>query len=237
MGHSTSGGTVQGSMSSPHHPERHPDDLAPPERELTRNDPNASGGRGLPRGFVWAGVLAVVVLTVMVWVNLGNTPVSDPDRLDATAEPPGGNTATINGPLPNVELTDLNGIPMALTDFAGQPMVVNFWASWCPPCIAEMPAFEEVFNARAGSVAFVGINVRESAETAADMAARTGVTYDLALDPNGAAARAFNVVNMPTTVFVTADGTIASVHAGALTSTELDERLSVLVGGATTPVS
>jgi cytochrome c biogenesis protein CcmG/thiol:disulfide interchange protein DsbE len=210
-------------MSSPHHPERHPDDLAAPTGPLRAR-------RGLPRGVAWAGVLAVIVIAVMAWVALDGS-ADNADRLNADiAQPPGGGVA-VNGPVPDVELTSLQGTPLALADYRGTPLVVNFWASWCPPCISEMPAFDEVYQQRNGTVAFVGINVRESADMAIEMAERTGVTYDLALDPNGAAARAFNVVNMPTTVFVTADGTVAGVHSGALTSAQLDERITALTPG------
>jgi len=87
-----------------------------------------------------------------------------------------------------------------------------------------------VYQQRAGTVAFVGINVRESAATAADLATRTGVTYDLALDSTGEASREFSVVNMPTTVFVNADGVITSVHAGALNAAELNERIDAATG-------
>lgn len=204
-------------------PERHPDDLGPPDIHAPRRS-RISGG------IMWAGILAVVVVAVMLWVAFDGSEADNPDRL-GSGNPGGATSATVkvNEPLPTVALTRLDGEPLALSDYQGKPMVVNFWASWCPPCISEMPAFEEVFQGRGGEVAFVGINVRESPEVAGDMADRTGVTYDLALDPNGSASRTFNVVNMPTTVFVTADGIVASAHAGALTSTELDARIDALL--------
>jgi thiol-disulfide isomerase/thioredoxin len=212
------------------HPERHPDDLGPAGADTA----GASvGQRRLPRGLSWALGLAIVVMAVMAWVALDSSGDTAPDQLDASiAQPGGGDTGGSGRPLPDLTLDTLDGGTVNLTSYKGRPVVVNFWASWCPPCLKEMPDFEQVYQQRDGSVAFVGINVRESAATANELATRTGVTYDLVLDTNGEASRAFTVVNMPTTVFVGADGTITSVHAGALTAAELNDRIDAIAGPA-----
>jgi thiol-disulfide isomerase/thioredoxin len=215
-------------MESTAHPEQHPDDLGPPEADGAMASMRR---RGLPKGLSWALGLAIVVMAVMAWVALDSSGGPAPDQLDASVtQPGGGSTGSAGLPLPDLTLTGLDGGTVDLASYRGQPMVVNFWASWCPPCLKEMPDFEEVYQQRAGTVAFVGINVRESAATAADLATRTGVTYDLALDSTGEASREFSVVNMPTTVFVNADGVITSVHAGALNAAELNERIDAATG-------
>ena len=225
-------------MGSTTNPERHPDDLPPPEADGL----GGIGGVGGPAprrstGLRWALLLAVVVLGVMAWVALSGG-ASDPDRLDNSILPPGGgNTGdTVGRKLPDLELTTLDGGTVNMTSWEGSPLVVNFWASWCPPCLKEMPEFEQVAQARAGEVTFVGLNVRENAATARQLADQTGVTYDLALDTDGAASRAFGVVNMPTTVFVAADGTIVSVHTGALDTASLNSRIDALLAASTAPV-
>jgi len=204
--------------------------------------PSPPGRRSLPRGFSWALGLAVVTLAVMVWVAV-STPGSDEPvaRLDNAVPMPGdppasrGGSALVGRAAPEADLTTLEGAPVSLAAYRGVPLVVNFWASWCPPCLAEMPAFEEVFTERAGTVGFLGINLREGAEVATGMARRTGVTYDLALDPDGVTAREFGVVNMPTTVFIDASGTVAQVHAGALTAAELNRRIDEVATAAASP--
>ena len=218
-------------------PERHPDDLPPPEADGL----GGVGGVGGPpirrsSGLRWALVLAVVVLGVMTWVTLSGGS-SDPDRLDNSILPPGGGNAadTVGRRLPDLELATLEGGTVNLTSWQGSPLVVNFWASWCPPCLKEMPEFEQVASQREGEVTFVGLNVRENADTARALADQTGVTYDLALDTDGAASRAFGVVNMPTTVFVAADGTITSVHTGALDAASLNARIDSLLAASTAP--
>jgi thiol-disulfide isomerase/thioredoxin len=187
------------------------------------------GRPSLPRGLSWALGLAVVVMAVMAWVALDSPDVTVPDQLDASvAQPGGGGSSGTGQPVPDLTLVGLDGGTVVLSSYRGRPLVVNFWASWCPPCLREMPDFEQVYQQRNGNVAFVGINVRENAATASELATRTGVTYDLALDTAGEASREFAVVNMPTTVFINADGVITSVHAGALTADELNERIDTI---------
>jgi cytochrome c biogenesis protein CcmG/thiol:disulfide interchange protein DsbE len=210
------------------HPEQHPDDLGPPGADANLAP---MGRRGLPRGLSWALGLAIVVMAVMAWVALDSSGDPAPDQLNASVtEPGGGSTSGSGQPVPDLTLTGLDGSTVDLASYRGRPMVVNFWASWCPPCLKEMPDFEQVYQQRDGTVAFVGINVRESAATATDLATRTGVTYDLVLDTTGDASRGFSVVNMPTTVFINADGIVTSVHAGALTAAELNERIDAIAG-------
>lgn len=205
-------------MTEASSPDRHPDDLPPPTSAEAPFRRRRSSG-----GLRWAVLLALVVLGVMVWVTLTGGSGTDPDRLDASITQPGGGETLVPGqPIPDLVLNDLEGRPVALRSWQGTPMVINFWASWCPPCLREMPAFENVARQREGEVVIVGLNVREDAATARTLADRTGVTYPLLLDADGVAARSFGVVNMPTTVFVTADGTIATGHAGALTADQLD---------------
>lgn len=123
-----------------------------------------------------------------------------------------------DGPeIPDLSLTTFEGETTDLHRFVGTPLVVNFWASWCPPCAAEMPDFQAVSQQLGEQVGFVGINTSDDAGLADDLAERTGVTYDLLRDPDGQAFRAFGGFGMPTTVFVAADGTVQQTHTGFLT--------------------
>ncbi|MBA2338594.1 MAG: TlpA family protein disulfide reductase, partial [Acidimicrobiia bacterium] len=105
--------------------------------------------------------------------------------------------------------------------------VLNFWASWCPPCLAEMPDFEEVHQQLKGEVAFLGLNLQDDLAAAQRLADQTGVTYPLAADPEGAIFRRFGGIAMPTTVLIDADGEVVEVHAGVIFADDLAE----LIGG------
>lgn len=123
---------------------------------------------------------------------------------------------------PDVTLSYFDGSTEKLADLVGQPVILNFWASWCPACISEMPAFAEVHRRFGGRVRFVGVNMQEvSLGDAVALAGRTGVDYQLAHDPDGAIFRQFGGLAMPTTVFISAEGLIARVHSGAIFSDDL----------------
>lgn len=119
-----------------------------------------------------------------------------------------------------IEMFD--GETLTLADFRGRPVVLNFFASWCPPCLAEMPDFEAVHQEVAGEVVFLGAAMQDdSRELSLDVVERTGVTYDLAWDPAGDLFRAFGGFNMPTTVFIDADGRFVQRHNGIMSIDQL----------------
>ena len=135
----------------------------------------------------------------------------------------------------DVPFTYLDGTQGNLSDFVGTPVVVNFWASWCPACVAEMPDFAAVHRDVGNEVTFLGFNMQESDPAAAErLVDHTGVEYALAADPDGSIFRMFDGIAMPTTVFIAADGTIADVHAGVIFEEDLRERVEDLLAEART---
>ena len=112
---------------------------------------------------------------------------------------------------------------------AGRPAVVNFFGAWCTPCVQEMPDFQEAFESWGDRVAFLGLSTNESPEDGQELVERTGVTYDTGRDPDGSIVTSFAAVNMPTTIFIRADGTILRSHTGRLYPDELEAALEELV--------
>lgn len=117
-----------------------------------------------------------------------------------------------------------------LADFRGQPVVVNFFASWCTPCRREMPALARIARELDGRVAFVGINHQDSRRLARRLLTETGVTYPAGYDPDGKTAVAYRIIGMPTTVFVSADGRILATHAGEISAADLRSTIRRLFG-------
>ena len=138
---------------------------------------------------------------------------------------------TAGPPVPDRTFETFDGQQLSLDELAGTPLVVNFWASWCPPCVAEMPDLERVHLDVADQVRFVGLNTQDNRQQAETLVERTGVTYDLGLDPDGVLFSDFEVVAMPTTFFVDDAGAIVHRHAGLLTEQQLrdliEEHLAV----------
>jgi len=133
-------------------------------------------------------------------------------------------TVVVDRPAPPFELENLRegGPAVSLASAGGRPVVLNFWASWCRPCLAEMPVFDAVSRRVAGRVAFLGVNHRDGRNPALDLLARTKVTYPSGHDPQGRLAPAFGARGMPTTVFISAGGRVLERRTGELTEEQLE---------------
>jgi len=171
------------------------------------------------RWMIGGGVAGLALIALVAVVGLSGDP-------DATAGPsPGVPTAVSVASEPTaaaaVEMEDFNGNIVTIADLKGRPVVVNFWATWCPACFAEMPAFEKVYQAKGDSVQFLGINLSEDVGAALSIVEETGVTYPLARDPQGEVFAAFGGFGMPTTVFLDETGSVIDMYTGELTADEL----------------
>jgi thiol-disulfide isomerase/thioredoxin len=121
------------------------------------------------------------------------------------------------GSLESLRLPQLNGDgAVEYSTYADRPLVINFFASWCPTCIAEMPAFERVHARLGDRVAFLGVSQSDARSASIDLAGETGITYETAIDARGEFFRAIGGLGMPTTIFVRPGGEIAEVWVGAL---------------------
>ena len=120
------------------------------------------------------------------------------------------------------------GGTITLADFRGQPVVLNFWASWCVPCRKEMPALQRVSEATEGQVAFLGVNHQDGRNGANRLLEETGVSYPSVFDPGGGLAERYRLFGMPSTFFISADGHILEEHTGELTEDDLVARIERL---------
>lgn len=130
--------------------------------------------------------------------------------------------------------TDGDGNTHTLSAFFGKPTVINFWATWCPPCKAELPAFDDAYAVYGDKVNFIMLNltdgVRETVENTKKFVADGGyafpVYYDTALD----GATTYAAYSIPMTVFIDADGRITATKVGMLSETALNANLAYIAG-------
>ena len=124
----------------------------------------------------------------------------------------------------DIEFELLDGGTATLGDYLDRPVVLNFFASWCTPCKAEMPALESVHQQRP-EIAFVGLAVNDTMTRAREIAADTEVTYATGLDPDSAIGDAYEILGMPTTLFIAPDGEVVYQHTGGLTAAQITEHI------------
>ncbi|MDH3301325.1 MAG: TlpA family protein disulfide reductase [Acidimicrobiia bacterium] len=111
----------------------------------------------------------------------------------------------------------------SLSDYGGRPLVVNFFASWCPPCRAELPDFETVHQELGDRVTFVGVNQDFTEATWRAFVAESKVSYDTVFQPNSDIWNELGTGAMPTTAFISPDGEVVHLWAGLLTDDKLIE--------------
>lgn len=156
-----------------------------------------------------------------------STVTSSPETDDATAT---AGVKTRGEPAPPMEFTYFSDDSQGtLADFAGKPIVLNFWASWCPACIAEMPDFQAVSAAFGDQVEFVGIAIQDQRALSVALANETGVEYTLVEDEAGATYQAIGGFAMPTTLFINELGEIVKQHNGTIFADELESTIRELL--------
>ena len=132
---------------------------------------------------------------------------------------------------PAFELSDADGATISLADLRGRPVVINFWATWCPPCRTEMPEFEAAHR-RYPQLAMVGVNLREPPDTVRTFVNRAGYTWTFLLDRDGQTAIRYAVAALPTTIFVQPDGSVREIRVGGMNGKDIEQKIAALVSGS-----
>ena len=170
------------------------------------------------RAIRWGGLMAtVVVLAAAVFLGT-RSPSEDQSNLPS---PLVGTTA------PNFAATTLDGATWKLSEHRGSVVVLNFWASWCGPCVTEAPELSSfAWAQRNNNVAVLGVVFNDSLAAARGFQAHYGSLYPSVEDRSGEIANSFGITSPPTTVVIDATGHIRTVIYGATTSWDLGEAVT-----------
>jgi len=142
------------------------------------------------------------------------------------ARPAATGPVTIGQQAPEFVLSDLNGAPIRLTDLRGRPVIVNFWASWCGPCVDEFPLLDSAAAVHRGDgLAIIGIVYRDRSEAAREFLARMGATWPAAMDPGDRVATQFGIIGPPDTFFIDRQGVVVGRQIGQLSAADLERGL------------
>jgi len=132
---------------------------------------------------------------------------------------------------PDFTSTTLEGETITLSDFRGQIVLVNDFATWCGPCQAETPDLVDVYNAEGSDVVFIGLNLQESEAKVAEFKEQYNIPYPLVMDSDGKVTELYRPVGLPTSWFIDSDGLVRYVHAGPMTTPMLQEALDAIRDG------
>ena len=137
----------------------------------------------------------------------------------ATGSAPSG--AQVGNLAPDFELQDLDGQSISLSDLQGQPVLLNFWASWCGPCVQEMPYLQQIYEEWSGiGLVLLAIDVGESPSKVKGFLQSRGFSFPVLLDTKEVVARRYNIRGIPTTFFIDRDGIIQDMRIGSFQSKE-----------------
>ncbi len=122
---------------------------------------------------------------------------------------------------PDFELQDFNGQSVKLSALRGKPVLLNFWASWCPPCRKEMPDLQEFFTQYGEKIHVIGINWNDHPTIVQEFLDQYGITYTNLLDTNGKIFVLYELTGLPTSFFIDEDGIIRGKWLGSMSVADM----------------
>lgn len=207
--------------------------------------------RSFLRAWVYPLVVIAIIVSVIWYIEYrpdgATSPTGErygPADLPAALVPEGARVAAEEGALaPDFLLEQVDGPDLRLSDFRGQPVVLNFWATWCSPCRKEMPQFVEAYDQYTDDgLVIVGLNLQEGETIARNFADDFGMDFPIVIDRDGEMRDRYRLLGLPSTYFIGRDGVIRSIFRGpfleeqrgenvqdAITGSELESRIAEIL--------
>ncbi|MHB8509927.1 MAG: TlpA family protein disulfide reductase [Candidatus Dormibacteria bacterium] len=173
------------------------------------------------RRLLWTAVLVALIGSAALALVRGRQPIS-PGIPRSALEP----SALVGKPLPQLKLFDLDGHPVSVGDLRGRPVLLNFWATWCVPCRAEMPELQ--FEARkfANSARVIGVDEGEPVDVIRQFTGEIGVTYPIWRDPTNQVDGILKAPGLPYSIYLGKDGRVRTVRLGIMVRSYIDDQLT-----------
>ena len=163
-------------------------------------------------------VFGIWILVTLVACSLGGFPnQQDPSQ-----------HSLVNNPAKDFELENMEGEKIRLSDYRGHVVVMNYWATWCGPCISEMPVFQKLFDQHNPELVVIGIDNQETVEEIRPYIDELNITYEILLDKDAQVHVDYQVFGLPTTIIVDQNGIIKVNHIGIMSEKQLKGYLKQL---------
>lgn len=155
----------------------------------------------------------IVIAAILLLSDKPSTPALGPAR--------------VGKPLGDFSLSDINGKTVHLSDYTGKTVLVNAWATWCPPCKAEMPDLNAYYQThQADGFMLLAVNAGDPASDAAAFASQKGLAFPVLLDPNTRLLNSLGIYDFPTSILVGTDGVVKAIHVGMFTPQALEAEIT-----------
>lgn len=175
-------------------------------------------------------VLGILFLVAGLWLLKGGgggdtSSIGKAALISGLSQP----TAQKGSPAPDFEIAYSDGRKVRLSDLKGKPVLVNFWATWCPPCRAEVSEIQSAYEKyKASGFVVVAVNVQESTTAVAKFMKDFGMTFTVAIDSSGAVGRLYRVSGIPASFFVDRSGIVREIFVGSLTAGDLEQLYALI---------
>lgn len=180
--------------------------------QIDKSITEPAGNRRIPPLMRIVGLIGLfAIVFVVIWALQGGiTPANGAPRIGAIA--------------PDFTLRDVTGKTVRLSDYRGKPVIVNFWATWCPPCRSEMPTINSVALDNRG-VVVLAVDVQEGPVPVREYAKQLGFFFQPLLDTHGKVTEEYHVISLPSSFFIGPDGTIRAINVGAMDRATIEANL------------
>jgi peroxiredoxin len=180
---------------------------------------------GALRNIVATILVGVAIAGLVYFFNRPGTANSQSVTLTAAAQ---GAAPRVGQPAPDFALEMLDGTTVRLSDFKGRPVWVNFWASWCPPCRAENPDIEAVYNAHKDTDGLVLLApaIGEGKSSVQSYMDRADLNYPVGLDTSTQIAANYRVLGIPTHIFIDREGIVQEMRVGAMSEKTMEKKIA-----------
>ena len=168
------------------------------------------------------GIVLLIIIAGISMVMFGSSRVMQTIDVSASHSPSVGSRAT------DFTLSSLSGETIKLSELKGKPVIINFWATWCGPCLLEMPNIQKLYEKYPDQFEVLAVNAGESERTVQKFVDAVGLTFIILLDVDGEVQQQYWIKGYPTSYFIDKDGIIRFQHIGLLTEAQLSDYLGTL---------